>query len=108
MYTSESVTEGHSDKLCDQISDAIVDHFLSRDSYARVRAECAVSRAIVFIAARFASSADIDFTRPVRKVIRRVGYDHPAFNPQSCSIFTSPKALPINKADLFDEREGAL
>jgi S-adenosylmethionine synthetase len=103
MYTSESVTDGHPDKLCDQISDAVVDHFLSRDPCTRVRAECAVSRAIVFIAARFASSADIDFTRLARKVIRRIGYDHPDFNPQSCSILTSPQVLPVRKADCFDE-----
>jgi S-adenosylmethionine synthetase len=61
MFTSESVTEGHPDKLCDQISDAIVDHFLKQDPYARVRAECAISSAIIFIAARFASSAKVDF-----------------------------------------------
>ena len=94
MFTSESVTEGHPDKLCDQISDAIVDHFLSQDPFARVRAECAVSRAIVFIAARFASTANIDFTRLARKVILRIGYDHPDFNPGSCSILTSPQSLP--------------
>jgi S-adenosylmethionine synthetase len=105
MYTSESVTEGHPDKLCDQISDAIVDHFLSRDPQARVRAECAVSRAIVFIAARFASEASIDFTRLARKVIGRIGYDHPDFNPQSCSILTSPQVLPMVDADRFDEME---
>lgn len=103
MYTSESVTEGHPDKLCDQISDAIVDHFLARDPYTRVRAECAVSRAIVFIAARFASDANIDFTRLARKVIKRIGYNHPDFNPQSCSILTSPQIIPANDADRFDE-----
>ncbi len=103
MYTSESVTEGHPDKLCDQISDAIVDHLLSRDPHARVRAECAVSRAIVFIAARFASSANIDFTRLARRVIQRIGYDHPDFSPQSCSILTSPQVLPIKAADQIDE-----
>jgi S-adenosylmethionine synthetase len=103
MYTAESVTEGHPDKLCDQISDAIVDHFLSKDPFARVRAECAVARAIVFIAARFASSANVDFTRLARKVIQRIGYDHPDFSPQSCSILTSPQVLPVKKADRFDE-----
>ena len=49
MFISESVTEGHPDKLCDQISDAIVDQFLRRDPYSRAIAECAVSTAIVFI-----------------------------------------------------------
>jgi S-adenosylmethionine synthetase len=55
VFTSESVTEGHPDKLCDQVSDAIIDHFLDLDPYARVRAECAVATSILFIAARFAS-----------------------------------------------------
>jgi S-adenosylmethionine synthetase len=103
MFTSESVTEGHPDKLCDQISDAIVDHFLSQDPTARVRAECAVAKAIVFIAARFASTANIDFARLARKVIQRIGYDHPDFNPRSCSILTSPLALPVDPAQNFDE-----
>jgi S-adenosylmethionine synthetase len=52
VFSSASVTEGHPDKLCDQISDAIVDHFLEQDPYSRVIAECAVSTSIVFIAAR--------------------------------------------------------
>ena len=103
MFTSESVTAGHPDKLCDQISDAIVDHFLSQDPYARVRAECAVAKAIVFIAARFSSSANIDFARLTRKVIQRIGYDHPDFNPRTCSVLTSPQAQPENPALKFDE-----
>ena len=57
MFTSESVSEGHPDKLCDQISDAIVDHFLQQDPGSRAIVECAVSTAIVFIAARFASQS---------------------------------------------------
>ena len=105
MYTSESVTEGHPDKLCDQISDAIVDHFLSQDAVARVRAECAVSKAIVFIAARFASTANIDFARLARKVIQRIGYDHPDFNPRTCSILTSPIALPVDPSQSYDESQ---
>ena len=57
MFTSESVTEGHPDKLCDQISDAIVDRFLRQDPAAAIIAECGVATAIVFIAARFAANA---------------------------------------------------
>jgi S-adenosylmethionine synthetase len=102
IYISESLTEGHPDKLCDQISDAVVDHLLMQDPCARVRAECAVARAIVFIAARFASSANIDFAWLARKVIQRIGYDHPDFNPRTCSIITSPLALTSRAADQFD------
>ncbi len=103
IFTSESVTEGHPDKLCDQISDTIVDHFLKQDPYARVRAECAVSSAIIFIAARYASDAKVDFSYLARKVIQRVGYDQPDFNSKICSILSAPQELPLNAAHRFDE-----
>jgi S-adenosylmethionine synthetase len=105
MFTSESVTEGHPDKLCDQISDAIVDHFLKQDPYARVRAECAVSSAIIFIAARFASTAKVDFAYLARKVIRKIGYDQPDFNDKICSILSAPQELKIDKSSYFDDNE---
>jgi S-adenosylmethionine synthetase len=105
MLTSESVTEGHPDKLCDQISDAIVDHFLKQDPRAQVRAECAVSSAIIFIAARFASEATVDFAHVARKVIKRIGYDQPDFNAQICSILSAPQALPVDKSGQFDEEK---
>lgn len=105
VFTSESVTEGHPDKLCDQISDAIVDHMLMQDPYARVRAECAVSSAIVFIAARFATSAKVDLPHLARKVIKRAGYDRQEFNSKTCSILTAPQGFPPDKHYRFDERE---
>lgn len=103
MFASESITEGHPDKLCDQISDAIVDRFLTEDPFSRVRAECAVSSAIVFIAARFSSKAKVDLTHVARKVIKRVGYNQPDFNARMCSILTTPQALPIDESNCFDE-----
>jgi S-adenosylmethionine synthetase len=105
MFTSESVTAGHPDKLCDQISDAIVDHFLKQDPCAQVRAECAVSSAIIFIAARFASEAKVDLAYVARKVIKKIGYDQPDFNAQICSILSAPQALPIAKSSQFDEEK---
>jgi S-adenosylmethionine synthetase len=105
IFTSESVTEGHPDKLCDQISDAIVDFFLNQDPQARVRAECAVSSAIVFIAARFRSKIKMDFSRIARKVIKRIGYEQEDFNDKICSILTTPSALPVVEKDLFNEQE---
>lgn len=104
MFTSESVTEGHPDKLCDQISDAIVDHILQRDPCSRVIAECAVSTAIVFIAARFSTNASIDFANIARQVINQVGYVEHSFNGKTCSILTSLKELPTEESDSFDER----
>jgi S-adenosylmethionine synthetase len=104
MFTSESVTEGHPDKLCDQISDAIVDRFLQRDPFSRIIAECAVSTAIVFIAARFSSRASVDVTHVAREVINQIGYDQRAFNSKTCSILTSLRERPAAEGDFFDER----
>lgn len=104
IFSSESVTEGHPDKLCDQISDAIVDHFLQQDPYASVIAECAVSTAILFIAARFSSAAYVDFSNVARTVISQIGYDQKEFNSKTCSIITSLKELPIENQRNFDER----
>jgi S-adenosylmethionine synthetase len=105
MITSESVTEGHPDKLCDQISDAIVDRFLSKDPYARVRVECAVSSAILFIAARFSSPEVVDFSHVARKVIERIDYDEIEFNARTCSILTTPQELPQDDRWYFNEHQ---
>ena len=94
VFFSESVTEGHPDKLCDQISDAIVDRFLQQDPGSAIIAECAVSTGIVFIAARFASDAIVDFSQVARRVIANVGYAQPDFNPRTCTVVTSLKELP--------------
>jgi len=104
-FTSESVTEGHPDKLCDQISDAIVDHFLQQDPYSRVIAECAVSTAIMFIAARFESHAHVDFPNIARQVVNQIGYDQHAFKAKTCSVVTSLKELPHEEGCRFDERK---
>jgi S-adenosylmethionine synthetase len=103
VFMSESVTEGHPDKLCDQISDALVDHFLQQDPFSRVIAECAVATAILFIAARFESSATVDFPGVARKVLNQIGYEHQAFNAKTCSIITSLKELPPQDQIFFNE-----
>ncbi|HVO96032.1 MAG TPA: methionine adenosyltransferase [Terriglobales bacterium] len=104
MFTSESVTEGHPDKLCDQISDGIVDRFLQRDPFSRVIAECAVSTSILFIAARFASAARVDVTKVAREVIGQIGYEQTAFNSKTCSIVTTISEIPEGDGEIFDER----
>ncbi len=103
ILTSDSVTEGHPDKLCDQISDAVVDHFLQQDPCASVIAECAVSTAIVFMDARYASSANVDIAHTARQVIEQIGYDQESFNSATCSIMTSLKELPPGQYCCFDE-----
>jgi S-adenosylmethionine synthetase len=103
MFTSESVTPGHPDKLCDQISDAIVDRILQQDPHSRVLTECAVSTAIVFLSARFSPNANVDFIRVARQVIEQVGYDQPGFNGRDCSILTSLEEFPPTREQDFDE-----
>jgi S-adenosylmethionine synthetase len=105
VFTSESVTEGHPDKLCDQVSDAIVDRFLQQDPCARVIAECAASTAILFVAARFDANASVDFPAVARLVINQVGYDQPVFNSKTCSIVTSLRELPHDSSSAFDETQ---
>ncbi len=103
IFSSESVTDGHPDKLCDQISDAIVDHFLEQDKFARIIAECAVSTSILFIAARFSSDAAVDIPYVARKVIAGVGYDQHGFDARTCSVLTSLQDLPVDELCCFDE-----
>ena len=104
IFTSESVTEGHPDKLCDVISDAIVDHFLQQNPLSMIIAECAVSTSILFIAARFAAGVVADFPHIARQVIGQVGYEQHSFNGKTCGIVTSLKEMPQNGYVSFDER----
>jgi len=104
VFLSESVTEGHPDKLCDQVSDGIVDRFLEQDPASAIVAECAVSTGIVFIAARFASDAVVDVSQVARRVIGDIGYDQPDFNPRTCTVVTSLKELPREARLPLDER----
>jgi S-adenosylmethionine synthetase len=105
IFSSESVTEGHPDKLCDQLSDAIVDRFLTLDPFSRVTAECAVAKGIVFIAVQFASTAHFDIPMLARDVIARIGYTGPEFNAEACNILTSFSELPADPLLCRDERE---
>jgi S-adenosylmethionine synthetase len=94
IFTSESVTAGHPDKLCDQISDATVDAYLQQDVAARIDVECAVSTGVLFIAARFAAQASVDVPALARHVSAGVGYAGESFDARSCSILTSFVQLP--------------
>ena len=94
VFISESVTEGHPDKLCDQISDAVLDQFLREDPRARAIVECAVSTGVVFVAARYQARTLVDIPHIARQVIREVGYDDKDFNARTSSILTSLIELP--------------
>lgn len=89
VFTSQSVTEGHPDRLCDTISDAIVDAFLRQDATSRITAECALSKSVLFLAARFASDAIIDIPEIARSVIKGVGYRSKDFNATECTVVIS-------------------
>jgi S-adenosylmethionine synthetase len=89
IFTSESVTIGHPDKLCDQVSDAIIDHFLRQDPDSRIIAECAVSSGVMFISAHYASQARLDIPNIARQVIRGTGYPAHVLDADACTILTS-------------------
>ena len=89
IFTSESVTTGHPDKLCDQVSDAVVDRFLEQDPNSSIVAECAISSGVLFISAHYASQARLDIPDVARRVIRDVGYSKDVFDADACTVLTS-------------------
>ncbi|KAA6185523.1 methionine adenosyltransferase [Thiohalocapsa marina] len=91
IFTSESVTRGHPDKLCDQISDAIVDHCLRQDPGALIIAECAVASGVLFISAHHGSRVGLTITDVARTLIRAVGYPPEVFDADACAIMSSFK-----------------
>lgn len=76
LFTSESVTEGHPDKLCDYISDSILDSYLEIDPYARVACETVAGKGQILVTGEITSSANIDVEMIVRNTIKEVGYDN--------------------------------
>ncbi len=75
LFTSESVTEGHPDKICDRISDAVLDEVLRRDPMGRVACEVMASSGVIFISGEITSKADIDIEKIARQAVREIGYD---------------------------------
>ena len=88
LFTSESVTEGHPDKMCDQISDAILDAYLAQDPDARVACETAVTTGLVLIMGEISSKANVDIQKTVRETIREIGYDRSkyGFDCDTCAV----------------------
>ncbi len=91
LFTSESVTEGHPDKICDQVSDSILDEMISQDPDSRVAVEAMTTTGIVFVAGEVTSNARIDAQGVVRKTLNDIGYDglKHGFDGNSCSVLTA-------------------
>ena len=91
LFTSESVTEGHPDKICDQISDAVLDAILEKDPAARVACETTVTTGLVHVMGEITTSCYVDIPRIVREVVRDIGYDRAkfGFDCDTCAVLTS-------------------
>ncbi|MFI3209893.1 MAG: methionine adenosyltransferase [Peptostreptococcaceae bacterium] len=112
LFTSESVTEGHPDKICDQISDSILDALLEKDPSARVACETTVTTGLVLVAGEITTSTYVDIPRLVRETVREIGYDRAkyGFDCDTCSVITSIDEQSSDIAQGVDEalenREG--
>jgi S-adenosylmethionine synthetase len=114
LFTSESVTEGHPDKICDQISDSILDAILAKDANARVAAETSVTTGLVLVAGEITTSTYVDIPKIVRETIRNIGYTRAkyGFDAETCAVLTSIDeqspdiAMGVNQA--LEAREGQM
>ncbi|MBQ9233713.1 MAG: methionine adenosyltransferase [Lachnospiraceae bacterium] len=106
LFTSESVTEGHPDKICDQISDAILDALLEQDPMSRVACETAITTGLVLVMGEISTKAYVDIQKIVRETIRGIGYDRAkyGFDCDTCGVITaideqsSDIAMGVDKA----------
>ncbi|MCG8502596.1 MAG: methionine adenosyltransferase [Firmicutes bacterium] len=91
LFTSESVTEGHPDKICDQISDAVLDAIYARDPMARVACETSVTTGLVLVSGEITTSCYVDIPKIVRETIRDIGYDRAkyGFDCDTCAVLTA-------------------
>ncbi len=105
LFTSESVTDGHPDRLCDSISDAVVDRFLQKDPYSRIVAECALSKNVLFLAARFSTNANVDIPEVARMVMSEAGYRPQDFDAANCSVLTSLITMDPDQRAQADEKD---
>lgn len=99
LFTSESVTEGHPDKICDQISDSILDALLEQDPMSRVACETAITTGLVLVMGEITTSAQVDFQNIIRDTITEIGYDDSAkgFDASTCGVMV---ALDKQSADI--------
>ena len=105
LFTSESVTEGHPDKICDQISDAVLDAILDKDPNGRVACETAVTTGMVMVMGEISTKCYVDIPKLVREAIREIGYDRAkyGFDCETCSVITSIDEQSVDIAMVVDE-----
>ncbi|MCY8938781.1 methionine adenosyltransferase [Peribacillus frigoritolerans] len=122
LFTSESVTEGHPDKICDQISDSILDAILAKDANARVACETSVTTGLVLVAGEITTSAYVDIPRIVRDTVKGIGYTRAkyGFDAETCAVLSSideqsadiaagvDKALEAREGNMSDEEIDAI
>ena len=91
IFTSESVTEGHPDKVCDQISDGVLDAILAKDKNARVACECIATTGMVLVMGEISTDCYVDIPHVARQTLKNIGYDSPAagFNGSTCAVLTA-------------------
>ena len=109
IFTSESVTEGHPDKMADQISDAILDAMLEQDPHSRVACETMVTTGQVILAGEVTSKAQVDFQKIIRKKIKEIGYDHSdkGFDGETCAVTIALDEQSPDISQGVNEGEGA-
>ena len=108
LFTSESVSEGHPDKVADQISDAVLDAILAQDKHGRVAAETLVATGLVVMAGQITTSAKVNYSEIARDIIKRIGYDDSSigFDYRSCAVLTAYDAQSVDIAQGVDEGKG--
>ena len=122
LFTSESVTEGHPDKICDAVSDAVLDALMEQDPYSRVACETCTSTGFVLVMGEITTKANIDIPAIVRKTVTEIGYDHSAkgFDGNTCAVMVTldkqsadiamgvDKALEARENQMSDEQLEAI